>query len=219
MQDSSAEVPGTTASATAESDLHVREGLADGSRRVEIVAIAGSLRTGSWARALLRAAANRVPTNVELNIWDDLELVPPFNEDRESGPTDPAVASLRDAIDRADALLIVTPEYNGSFPGVLKNALDWASRPYGSSVLQRTPIAAVGTSPLPSGGENALGDLKRVLTRIRADVVDAELAVPLVHSRIDDSRYSDPELATQVDRLLAKLADHVRRGMPVLVDA
>lgn len=114
--------------------------------RTEIAAIAGSVRSASWAKALLRATANQLSPGIDLTIWHDLEQVPPFNEDRESEPVSAAVAGLREVVARTDALLIVTPEYNGSFPGILKNALDWASRPYGTSVLQQTPIAVVGTS-------------------------------------------------------------------------
>ena len=152
---------------------------------VEVAAIAGSLRTASWARALLRATAKQLPPNIKLTIWDYLEAVPPFNEDAEGGAVPIAVADLRRLIDRSDALLIATPEYNTSMPGVLKNALDWASRPFGESVLRNKPVAAVGTSPLPTGAASALSDLHRVLTGIGAEVVEAELAVGQVHTRID----------------------------------
>jgi chromate reductase, NAD(P)H dehydrogenase (quinone) len=187
---------------------------------VKIAGIGGSLRSQSWTRALLRATAKRLPANVELTIWDSLEAIPPFNEDNESGPAHPAVAEMRDLIQRSDALLVVTPEYNGSLPGVLKNALDWASRPYGDSVLQRTPLAAVATSPLPSGGASALSDLRRVFTRIHADIVEADLTVPLVHTRIDavNDLFSDPQLASQIEQLLTKVAEHAAR-VPALAGA
>ena len=187
--------------------------------RIEIAAIAGSLRAGSWARALLRAAADRVPPCVGLTIWEGLEEVPPFNEDRETRPAHPAVAEMRALVEGSGALLIVTPEYNGSLPGVLKNALDWASRPYGASALQSRPVAALGTSPLPSGGASALSDLKRLLMRIRADVVDAELAVGKVHTKVVDGKIADPELADQIDQLLAAIAEHAAARVSVLVDA
>lgn len=178
--------------------------------RTEIAALAGSTRSASWAKALLRAAAKQLPADIELVIWNDLDQIPPFNEDRESEPVNPAVASLRDAIHRTGALLIVTPEYNGSFPGVLKNAIDWASRPYGDSVLQRTPIAVIGTSPLPSGGAAAASDLERVLTRIRAEVVQTELVVPLVHTRLEDDSFTDCALAAQINQVLIRLATRAK---------
>jgi chromate reductase, NAD(P)H dehydrogenase (quinone) len=176
---------------------------------LEVAAIAGSLRAASWARTLLRATAKQLPPNINLTIWDCLEAVPPFNEDAESGAVPTAVSDLRRLIDRSDAVFIATPEYNTSIPGVLKNALDWASRPFGKSVLRNKPVAAVGTSPLPTGGASALSDLRRVLTGIGAEVVEAELAVAHVHTRIDaGDAISDPELAAQFKQLILKVVDH-----------
>jgi len=188
--------------------------------RVEIAAIAGSLRAASWARALLRAATELLPDNVRLTIWDGLGEVPPFNEDLESGPVPSAVADMRELIQRCDALLIATPEYNRSVPGVLKNALDWASRPYGQTVLKSKLVAVVGTSPLPSGGASALSDVERVLTLLGAEVVDADLAIGLVHSRIDaEGRLSDPELAARITDLLVKVARQAGADTPAFADA
>ena len=180
---------------------------------VEIAAIAGSLRAGSWARSLLRAIAKQVPPNVGLRVWDGLEAVPPFNEDTESGPAPFAVAELRQLIERSDVLLIATPEYNTSIPGVLKNALDWASRPYKASVLENKPVVAIGTSPLPTGAASALSDLQRVLMAIHAQVIEAELAIPQVHTRIDtEGRIPDPELAARIRQLVVKVVQHVSTG-------
>jgi chromate reductase, NAD(P)H dehydrogenase (quinone) len=188
--------------------------------RVEIAGIAGSVRAASWARSLLRASATRLPDNVGLTIWDGLEAVPPFNEDLESGPVPSAVADLRHVIQSSHALLIATPEYNTSLPGVLKNALDWASRPYGSSVLKRKPVAAVGTSPLPTGGASALSDLQRVLTGIGADVIEADLSVPLVYTRFDaQGQIWDLELASRITELLARVARYAAARGPALACA
>ena len=175
---------------------------------VQIAGIAGSLRAASWARSLLRATAQQ-STTVDLTIWDALGKVPLFNEDLESGPVPEAVADMRELIDRSDALLIVTPEYNQSIPGVLKNALDWASRPYGQTVLKDKPVAAVGTSPLPTGGACALADVRKVITLLGADVIEAELTVPQVHTRFDaDGLICDPQQADRMDQLPTKIADH-----------
>jgi chromate reductase len=188
--------------------------------QIEIAAFAGSLRAASWARALLRAATEWLPDNARLTIWDGLGAVPLFNEDLEIGPVPDAVEDLRELIRRSDALLIVTPEYNMSIPGVLKNALDWASRPFGQTVLKDKPVAAVGTSPLPTGGASALSDVKRVLTLLGAEVVGAELAIGQVHTRIDaEGRISDPGLAGQIKELLVKMAQHAPTIGPTLVDA
>jgi chromate reductase len=161
-------------------------------------------------------AISQQSTNVDLTIWDALERVPLFNEDLESGPVPEAVADMREIIDRSDALLIVTPEYNQSIPGVLKNALDWASRPYGQTVLKDKPVAAVATSPLPTGGASALADVRKVITILGADVIEAELSVPQVHTRFDaEGLICDPQLADQMDQLLTKIADHDMRKRSV----
>lgn len=180
---------------------------------IEIAAIAGSLRTASWARSLLRAAAAHLPAGTALTIWDGLGDLPFFNEDLESGPAPAAVADMRALIERSDAVLVVTPEYNQSVPGVLKNALDWASRPYGETVFKHKPVAVVGTSPLPSGGASALAAVARVLALIGADVVEADLAVSLVHTRLDaEGRIADPELADRIAAVLATVVAHGRRS-------
>ncbi len=94
------------------------------SRNITIAGIPGSLRRESFNRRVLQAAAHELPGGVELEIWEGLARIPPFNEDAEVGPTPPAVAELRRLIANADAVLIATPEYNGSMPGQLKNVLD-----------------------------------------------------------------------------------------------
>jgi chromate reductase, NAD(P)H dehydrogenase (quinone) len=199
-----------------------RESVAEGDRRdetpaaseptgrIEVAAMAGSLRAASWAQALLRATTELLPANVGLIIWDRLGEVPLFNQDLESGPAPAAVADLRQLIDRSDALLIATPEYNQSIPGVLKNALDWASRPFGETVLKDKPVAALGTSPLPTGGMSALSDVRKMITLLGADVVEADLTIGQVHTRIDaEGRISDAALAARVTELLVKVANHV----------
>ncbi len=173
---------------------------------VEIAAIGGSLRSASWARSLLRALVNRQPDYVRITVWDGLGKVPLFNEDAED-PLPGGVAEMRQLMEKSDALLIVTPEYNQAIPGVLKNALDWASRPPGGSVLTNKPVAVIGTSPLPTGAVSALSDVKAVLSALRADVIEADLAIGQVHARIDaKGEISDPELAVRVMELLVKLA-------------
>lgn len=110
-----------------------------------LVAISGSLRRDSYNTALLRAAADILPPGAELTLYRELEEIPPFNEDRLSHPPVP-VQSLRGAVAAADGVLISTPEYNSSIPGVLKNALDWLSRPLIESPLRNKPVAVIGAS-------------------------------------------------------------------------
>src|SRR5215471_18600738 len=137
-----------------------------------IAGIAGSLRAGSHTRALLRAAASHVPPGLRLTIWEALATVPPFSEDLEAASAPGAVAELRQLIGAADAVLIVTPEYNGSVPGQLKNALDWASRPRGAAVLEGKPAAVISASPSPRGGAGALADLRKILFVAGANVAE-----------------------------------------------
>jgi len=114
---------------------------------IVICGIAGSLREKSYNRALLTAAQELMPEGVELRIFDRLGDLPHYNSDLEAGGGSPEpVAALRDAIGSADGLLIATPEYNFSIPGVLKNAIDWASRPANASVLNKKPCAILGCS-------------------------------------------------------------------------
>lgn len=172
-----------------------------------ITGIAGSLRRDSFNRRLLEAAAQELPGGITLKIWDGLQRVPPFNEDVEAGPVPLAVADLRDVIAEADAVLIATPEYNGSMPGQLKNALDWASRPRGSAVLESKPVATASASPTPYGATWAQENLRRVLAVSGADVVGGELAVPQAFRQFDDTgRLADPELRGRLTELVTELA-------------
>lgn len=111
---------------------------------ITILGIAGSLRRDSYNRAALRAAQALAPTEATIDVFD-LQGIPPFNQDEEQHPPAP-VADLKTRIRAADAILIVTPEYNYSIPGVLKNAIDWASRPYGDSAWEGKPVAVMGAS-------------------------------------------------------------------------
>ena len=111
---------------------------------ITILGTAGSLRRDSYNRAALRAAQALAPTEATIDVFD-LQGIPPFNQDDEQHPPAP-VADLKTRIRAADAILMVTPEYNYSIPGVLKNAIDWASRPYGDSAWEGKPVAVMGAS-------------------------------------------------------------------------
>src|SRR5262245_3609220 len=184
---------------------------------VTIAAIAGSLRAGSHTRALLRAAASDLPPGIRLAIWDGLAHVPHYSEDLEAGPAPAGVAALRALIAGAGAVLIVTPEYNGSIPGQLKNALDWASRPRGDAVLEGKPVAAISASPSPRGGAWALADLRKVLTVIGADLTGPELAIPQVHTQLTlGGRIAEPALAGRITALIGDLAQRAADASPAL---
>jgi chromate reductase, NAD(P)H dehydrogenase (quinone) len=171
-----------------------------------IVGLAGSLRTGSFNRQLLTAVASELTTYVTLEVWDGLEGVPPFNEDLEGGPTPVAVAELRGVIKDADGVLISTPEYNGSIPGQLKNALDWASRPRGAAVLEGKPVATLSASPSRRGGVGAQEDLRKVLGVIGAEIRGEEIVVSHIHEQFDErGGLVDHELRSRLNSTMGAL--------------
>jgi chromate reductase, NAD(P)H dehydrogenase (quinone) len=169
---------------------------------VRILLISGSLRRDSHNTKLLRAAAELLPPGTEHERFDLLREIPPFDEDDEVAQP-PAVEVLREAIARADGVLFSTPEYNGSLPGQLKNALDWVSRPVATTELRGKPVAVVGASTSLFGAVWAQAELRKVLSTIGAKVVDRELPVMHAHERFD----ADGLLLE--DDLRAELAAHV----------
>jgi len=128
-------------------------------KQFTILAFAGSLRKGSYNKALIRAAVELAPKNVTMEVFD-LEGIPPFNQDLENSPTQ-RVKEFKEKIRNADALLIATPEYNYSIPGVLKNSLDWASRPYQENVLKGKSVAIMSASTGRFGGARAQYQLRQ----------------------------------------------------------
>jgi chromate reductase, NAD(P)H dehydrogenase (quinone) len=181
-----------------------------------ILAISGSLRAGSYSTALLRDAARRAGDELELVLFDGLRDLPAFDEDiAEDGERDEAVRHLKQEFADADAVLISTPEYNGSVPGALKNALDWVSRPFETNPLRGKPVAIVSSSTGSFGGVWAQNDLRRILGTIGARVVDATATVPQAHTRIDEAgELSHPETSEQLDEVLAAL-DAELASLPV----
>jgi chromate reductase, NAD(P)H dehydrogenase (quinone) len=177
---------------------------------VTIAGIPGSLRQDSFNRRLLQAAAQELPAGVELKVWNGLAHVPAFNEDVEHEPAPAAVAELRHLIETADALLIATPEYNGSIPGQLKNALDWASRPRGDAALEGKRVATMSASPTPYGAAWAQENLRKVLNIIGCDVTGGELTVPQAFRQFDDDGVLlDQELRYRLGALVTELAGSV----------
>jgi chromate reductase, NAD(P)H dehydrogenase (quinone) len=177
---------------------------------MRILGIAGSVRRESHNRKLLRAAGEALPPGAELVEWEGLASLPIFDQDVESDP--PArVSELLAAIDEADALLIATPEYNASLPGGLKNALDWASRPFPDNVLRHKPSVVIGASTGLFGAVWAQAEARKVLKASGADVVENELPVGMADSAFtDDGSLADPELAARLADLLGDLEREVR---------
>jgi len=172
----------------------------------EILAVPGSLRAASYNRALLVEAARLAPTGVRVHLFDGLGAIPPFSEDLETAQVPLAVARWRHAISTADGLLIATPQYNGSVPGQLKNALDWASRPDGAAALAGKPTATLSASPSARGASWAQADLRKVLTVAGAAVVGREVAVGEVPELFDDAgRLTDDATVANLASLLDAL--------------
>jgi chromate reductase, NAD(P)H dehydrogenase (quinone) len=162
-----------------------------------VLGISGSLRRDSYNTKLLRAAEELLPPFAALKIWDELKAVPPFDEDDEPGTA--VVASLREAVAEADAVLFATPEYNASVPGQLKNAVDWLSRPVATSVLRGKPVLVIGASTGAFGAVWAQAELRKVLATAGARVVEAEVAVGHAPTRFDeDGALVDEELNEQL---------------------
>jgi chromate reductase, NAD(P)H dehydrogenase (quinone) len=178
-----------------------------------VCGIAGSLRAGSYNRALLRAARELAPEGMEVRIFDRMAEVPPFNEDVEAAGDPEPVRALKQAIREADALLIATPEYNHGVPGVLKNAIDWASRPPRGSVLAGKPAAILGASPGVTGTARAQTQLRQafVFTQTPA-LLQPEILVYRAHEKFDEQgRLTDEKTREFVGRLLRELATWTRR--------
>src|SRR3954469_21675402 len=162
----------------------------DGARRgsLRVLGISGSLRRDSHNTELLRAAATLLPSGVEFELYDGLRDIPPYDEDMDkASPAQPeAVVELKERIAEADAVLFATPEYNHSVPGVLKNAMDWVSRPLADTPLKGKPVAVIGASTGLFGAVWAQAELRKVLAAIGAKVVDRELPVPMADEIVRD---------------------------------
>ena len=179
----------------------------------KVLAISGSLRRLSYNRGLLRAAAEHAPEGVDVEIYDELESLAPYNEDRDNDNDRPAtVKALIAKIEDADALLIATPEFNTTMPGQLKHLIDWGSRPYGpDAVLYGKPVAVIGASPTDYGAMWAQDHVRKALGIAGARVSDVELSVARAREKFDEnSNLTDEETLGQLDHVLRGIAEHHR---------
>jgi len=176
---------------------------------MRILGIAGSLRRGSHNRRLLRASGTLLPPGVELVEWDGLAGLPAFDEDLETTPPEP-VREFFEAIEGVDALLIATPEYNSSLPGALKNAIDWASRPFPENVLRHKPTAVIGASTGLFGAVWAQAEVRKTMKASGAHVLESELPVGMAdYAFAEDGSLADPELTERYRDLLGDLVREV----------
>ncbi len=176
-----------------------------------LLGISGSLRRGSLNTALLRAAEELVPAGTSLSMAS-IDEVPLYNGDLDVDGGPAPVQALKQQIDEADGLLLATPEYNYGIPGVLKNAIDWASRPGFKSVLARKPVAIVGAAPGAVGTARGQAQLKQVLLATLAEVFPyPEVLVGRAHERIRDGSLHDEETRAILRAMLESYVAWIRR--------
>ncbi len=176
-----------------------------------VFGFAGSLRKGSYNKSILRAAAELLPPGAELEIFD-LEGIPPFNQDLEQQP--PAIIKeFKAKVRAADAILIATPEYNYSVPGVLKNAIDWGSRPFGDNCFDDKPLAIMGAANGMIGTARAQYHLRQSCVFLNMHVLNKpEVMVPLVKEKLDENgRLTDELTRKKIRELIESLVAWARR--------
>ncbi|MFD4527555.1 NADPH-dependent FMN reductase [Streptomyces sp. NPDC058470] len=178
---------------------------------VNIVALVGSLRAGSHNRQLAEAAVKLAPEGAEVELFEGLAEIPFYNEDIDVEGSVPAAAvRLREAAARADAFLLFSPEYNGTIPAVLKNAIDWLSRPYGASALAGKPTAVVGTAYGQFGGVWAQDEARKAVGIAGGTVLeDVKLSIPGSVTRFAETHpVDDAEVAAQLTEVIGTLFGH-----------
>ena len=174
-------------------------------KKIKILGFAGSLRKDSYNKSLLRAALELVPIDAELETFD-LEGIPPFNQDFENQPPE-KIKGFKAKIRSADAILIATPEYNYSIPGILKNAIDCASRPYGDNAFEGKPVAVMGASIGTLGTARAQYHLRQSFVFLNMYPINQpEVMVPMVNEKIDkNGRVTDQKTRDKIRGLLESL--------------
>lgn len=181
-----------------------------------VLVLLGSLRAESHNRHLAETLIENAPESASLSIYEGLGELPLYNEDLDAAGSAPAAAEqLRSAIGAADAVLLITPEHNGTVPAALKNAIDWGSRPYGTSCLSGTPAAVIGTSLGQYGGVWAHDDARKALKITGATVIDdVTLSIPGSLTRFAETHPRDDaevleQLRGVLDDLLTAVSESV----------
>ena len=181
-------------------------------KHIKILGIAGSLRRESYNKSALRAATQLVPEGASIEIYD-IAGIPGFNQDDEQDP--PAqIVEFKKKIREADAILFVTPEYNYSVPGVLKNAIDWASRPYGDSAWSGKPAAIMGASVGSIATARAQYHLRQIFVFLNIFAVNQpEVMIGAAHEKFDaEGNLTDETTKEHIRQLLQKLVEEARRA-------
>lgn len=179
---------------------------------MNVLVLVGSLREGSTNRQLADAAVAHLPAGAQATVFERLAELPHYSEELDHDDALPEVArDLREAVAETDALLLVTPEYNGSLPSAVKNAVDWASRPRAASPIAGKPAAVVGASGSPNAAKWAREDGVKVLRVAGADVIDDTVGVPASFQAFEDGRLGDTALDAELRTLVARLTREVGR--------
>ncbi len=177
---------------------------------MKVLVIPGSLRRDAHTTRLAHAAGELAGDGIYFEYFERLAEIPGFNQDLEHDRIPTPVEDLRDRLGSSDALLIVTPEYNASAPGALKNAIDWASRPHGESALAGLPAAVISASPVPFGGVWANQQIRKAFSVTGTPVVERELAIGKIEEKLDvNGTVTDRETAEQLAAMLLELRDLV----------
>ncbi len=160
-------------------------------KSIRILGISGSLRSASFSTAILRVLAKRASSEIDLQVVT-LEDIPLYNEDLDTEPGIPSVAALKQRVSSSDAVLIATAEYNHGVPGVLKNTLDWLSRPVFESCFKGKPVSLISSSKAFTGGVRAQYQLRETLISMHAHLVmGPEVVIGGVHQNFDMETYVD----------------------------
>ncbi len=173
-------------------------------KTARIAVLVGSLRAGSVNRRLAEQLRDQAPGAVTVDIVDGLDRIPFYNEDIDADTVPEAAAALRSRVADADRVLVVTPEYNGTMPAVLNNAIDWLSRPYGAGALVGKPLGVVGTTPTPYGGKWAHEHTLHS-ARIAGAVVVEDVTVS--QSAVEVDVFADEAVQTKLQHAIATLVD------------
>jgi chromate reductase len=187
---------------------------------MRFLAISGSLRADSHNARLLRIAAEEAPAGVEIDIYEDLATIPPYDADDDTGFGPVPVRELRELVADADGLIFATPEYNSSIPGVLKNAIDWASRPRATTPLAGKPAAVMGATTGQFGAVWAQAELRKVLGSTGSRIVDAEVSLALADDAFEpDGTLRDERTLEAIRDLVSSVVAEVERDRELALAA